>query len=93
MVARNLERVADHATNIAEDVIFWMRGADVRHNAAPEEPNSSSRQVASGERQSSPLEAESESDCGRRLSFTLDANLSAASYLDYLILVATHRCS
>jgi len=32
-IARNLERVADHATNIAEDVIFWIRGADVRHHA------------------------------------------------------------
>ena len=32
LVARNLERVADHATNIAEDVIFWIRGFDVRHN-------------------------------------------------------------
>lgn len=36
LVARNLERVADHATNIAEDVIFWVRGADVRHNVQQE---------------------------------------------------------
>jgi phosphate transport system protein len=36
VVARNLERVADHATNIAEDVIFWIKGTDVRHGAAQE---------------------------------------------------------
>ena len=32
MISRNLERVADHATNIAEDVIFWIEGNDVRHH-------------------------------------------------------------
>jgi phosphate transport system protein len=34
MIARSLERVADHATNVAEDVIFWVRGSDVRHHVA-----------------------------------------------------------
>jgi phosphate transport system protein len=31
MVSRSLERIADHAANIATDVIFWIRGADIRH--------------------------------------------------------------
>jgi phosphate transport system protein len=35
IIARNLERVGDHATNVAEDVIFWVRGANVRHHASP----------------------------------------------------------
>ena len=31
LATRHLERIADHATNIAEDIIFWVRGLDVRH--------------------------------------------------------------
>lgn len=34
LIARNLERIADHCTNIAEDVIFSLTGDDVRHGGS-----------------------------------------------------------
>jgi phosphate transport system protein len=32
LISRNMERIADHATNIAEDVIYYVEGRDIRHS-------------------------------------------------------------
>jgi phosphate transport system protein len=46
LVSRHLERIADHATNIAEDILFWIRGLEVRHGRARQAEASEAKATA-----------------------------------------------
>jgi phosphate transport system protein len=48
LASRSLERIADHTTNIAEDVLFWVRGLEVRHGRAKQMEQNSEAATAAG---------------------------------------------
>ena len=56
LVSRYLERIADHTTNIAEDILFWLRGLDVRHGRGrtAEQQDEAAEKAVGGERFSEP---------------------------------------
>jgi phosphate transport system protein len=67
LATRHLERIADHATNIAEDIIFWVRGLDVRHGRGlmvrTEEQQATSEPAAQVTENSYPLHAQVTPGC------------------------------
>ena len=40
VVSKSLERIADHATNVAEEVVYLFEGRDIRHEKQPAPPQS-----------------------------------------------------
>ena len=48
LISRNLERIGDHATNIAEEVIYWIQGRDIRHKRLHPLPGDTVATAANG---------------------------------------------
>jgi phosphate transport system protein len=67
LATRHLERIADHATNIAEDIIFWVRGLDVRHGRGlmlrPEQSDTNSSGASEVTENSHGLHSDVTPDC------------------------------
>ena len=83
LATRHLERIADHASNIAEDIIFWVRGLDVRHGRGlTMRPDRSEGQPSSGiaseTRGESPLAGSPEAGAVIENSHAFDAGMTPA---------------
>jgi len=83
LATRHLERIADHATNIAEDIIFWVRGLDVHHGRGlTMRPDRSEGQPSSGiaseTRGESPLAGSPEAGAVIENSHAFDAGVTPA---------------
>jgi len=83
LATRHLERIADHASNIAEDIIFWVRGLDVRHGRGlTMRPDRSEGQPSSGiaseTRGESPLAGTPEAGAVIENSHAFDAGVTPA---------------
>jgi phosphate transport system protein len=83
LATRHLERIADHATNIAEDIIFWVRGLDVRHGRGlTMRPDRSEGQAGSGiaseTRGESPVAAAPQAAAVIENSHAFDASVTPA---------------
>jgi phosphate transport system protein len=67
LATRHLERIADHATNIAEDIIFWVRGLDVRHgrgfSVRPEQTDADSSEAGNITQNSQALHSDVTTAC------------------------------